>query len=117
MSKFSDWQKAKQHVASAKSWMSNKDKIDSQDRGPYSLKVYLGKDSIQYCGQSSAGANNYHSPDDSFVAALNAVIKGNYASLFSMALTKLEEEEKKMALAASDEVDAMLAEIKAAKGE
>jgi len=117
MSKFSDWQKAKQNVFAAKQWMANKDRIDSQDHKCYSLRVYLNRDSVQYCGQSSAGSNNYHPPEDSFVRALDEVIKNNYSSLFSMALARLEDQEKKMALAASDEVDAMLAEIKAAKGE
>lgn len=115
MSKFSDWQKAMNHVFSAKSWMANKNRIDSQDRGRYTLLVRLGRDSIQYCGQASAGANNYHAPDESFLAAMNEVIKSNYSSLFNMALEKLQLIESELAVAASEEVEQMLADIKAAK--
>lgn len=113
--KYKNWQEAKKNVSAAISWLSNSSKIDSQDRGQYSLSVRLSRDSIQYCGQAYAGANNYHETPESFKDAMQEVIKKNSANLFQQALDILKQKEKELAVEASDEVDEMLAEIKAAK--
>jgi hypothetical protein len=113
--KYKNWQEAKKNVMAAVSWLSNSSKIDSQDRGYYSLLVRLNRDSIQYCGQSYAGANNYHDTPEAFRDAMQEVIKKNSANLFQQALDILKQKEKELAIEASGEVEEMIAEIKAAK--
>jgi TPR repeat protein len=115
--KYKNWQEAKKHFKEAVSWLSNSSKIDSQDRGKYSLLVRLSRDSLQYCGQAYAGANNYHEAPEAFRDAMQDVIKKNSADLFQQALGILKQKENKLAVEASDEVHEMLAEIKSAKGE
>lgn len=113
MDNYKKYQAAKQATQEAKSWMSNKDKIDSQDRKPYTLLNLAF--SAEYCGQSSAGANNYHKSPASFNAAMTLVIKEQFAELSEAALLKIKRAEGVALIACENDIAAIQVEISDAK--
>ena len=96
---------------SAKNWLDNKVKIDSQDHKPYPLSVLLSEESIRYCGQYSAGATNYHSPDKEFRRYLERAIKKNFSKITEDAIGLMQIDVDEKALAAKAEIQGALAEI------
>lgn len=116
MSHYKNWQIAKKNKAEAVDWLANKDRIDSQDRKKYILIIHLSVDSIQYCGQSYAGANNYHAMPNEFASAMEEAFKRKSAELFDLAISIMDKKEIDLAVAAESEVSAMMAEINTIKG-
>jgi len=110
MSNFNEWQKTKQAVKEATSWVGNRDKIDSQD-GKHYRKVKIQKIKLEYCGQAYAGANNYHEAPAYFQSYLAMAINEMREEIENKALELLNEENNKRAIKAKGDVDAMLAEI------
>lgn len=111
MSKFNDWQKAKTVLSAAKAWLSNKDKIHRGSNENYSLRINTGASFLQYCGQASEGANNYHSAPEHFNSAVEQAIKNNAETIFNDALDILAAKESQLAKDSRKEVVAMLSEI------
>ena len=113
MSKFSDWQETKYENEKSIDWLKNSSKIDSQNRNPYKLIVRVSNETFQYCGQSSAGANNYHSYGESFKKYLNESMKINSDKIFNDAVDLMNKKCNEMAILAKDEVAKMNEEISA----
>ena len=113
METYKAWQVAALAVREAKAWLANKGKIDSQDNKPYQLVKLVV--SAEYCGQSSAGAQNYHKSPDAFNGALAAVIKARFEELSSEALARLEKLEQSKLVGCKDEVAALQKEIQSAE--
>ena len=111
MQHYKNWTKIKDEMKSAKEWLDNKVKIDSQDHKPYTLKVLLSPNSIQYCGQYSAGATNYHSPDKEFILYLERAIKKNFSKITEDATGLMQIDVDEKALAAKAEIQGALDEI------
>ena len=96
---------------SAKNWLDNKVKTDSQDYKPFTLKVLISAESIQYCGQHSAGDTNYHSPEKEFRRYLERAIKKNFSKITEDAIGSMRIDVDEAALAAKAEIQGALAEI------
>ena len=111
MSHFSNWKEKKAQVREANEWLSNKDKVHSQSGGKYKLSVRIDPKSIQYCGQSNAGANNYHTYSSSFSSYINSAIERNSDKIFSDALKLLESACDELGLMAKEEISDMLDEV------
>jgi hypothetical protein len=110
MSNFNEWQKTKQAVKEAVNWVGNRVKVDSQD-GKHYIKVKVQRIKLEYCGQSYAGANNYHEAPTSFQGYLAMAINEMREEIEDRALELLSEENASRAVKAKSEVDAMLIEI------
>lgn len=113
MESYKRYQEAKRELAAAHSWLSNKTKIDSQDNKPYrlsGLKVHG-----TYCGQSYAGANNYHESPAAFDDALAAVIRKNFDSFFHEAIGLMDKKLREALLECENDVAALSDEIATAK--
>tara|TARA_R110001592_G_scaffold111372_6_gene308491 strand:+ start:12968 stop:13327 length:360 start_codon:yes stop_codon:yes gene_type:complete len=115
MESYKAYQKARQDHAGAASWVNNKDKIDSQDHKPYDLAHI--KFSADYCGQSYAGASNYHKSPEPFNSAMAEVIKARFAELSGAALKLLERDEKKALINCENDLEGLQAAIANAKYE
>lgn len=109
MSKFNEWQSVKAIVKSAKSWVSNREKIDSQDGKRY-MKVKKQSISLEYCGQSYAGANNYHQSPGAFDRYIAIAFDQYRDKIEDLAMEILEAECKERAILAREEVKEMLVE-------
>jgi hypothetical protein len=116
MSKFTEWQKSKADLKSAKSWVSNRSKKDSQDGRRYA-KVQLQSLKLEYCGQAYAGANNYHESPESFNKYLAKAVGLLREKIEDEALKLLEAESNEKAILANDEVSEMMDEISAISGD
>lgn len=113
MDSYKKYQAAKQASNEAAAWIANKDKIDSQDRKPYGLcNLSFG---AEYCGQSYAGASNYHKSPSSFNSAMTQVIKERFAELSEAALNKIKATESKALIACEADLAALQNEILDAK--
>lgn len=110
MSHFTQWQEAKENLRAARLWLTNKTKIDSQDRKPYSF-VPLQAVAMKFCGQSSAGANNYHTSPKVLSRYISKVITDHHEKIIYDAISMMEAEESRLAIEAKDEVEGMLTEI------
>lgn len=109
MESYKKYQAAKLEAKRATDWLSNKQKIDSQSSKPYTFaNVKFG---AQYCGQSYAGATNYHDSPEAFNAAMAEVIKEDFDSLAAKALAKLVKKELTAMVACKDDLAAVQAEI------
>ncbi len=113
MDSYKKYQAAKQATKEAANWMSNKDKIDSQDRKPYGLCNLAF--SAEYCGQSSAGANNYHKSPSSFNSAMTLVIRERFAELSEAAMSKIKAAENKTLIDCEGDIAVLQREIWDAK--
>ncbi|WP_267399025.1 hypothetical protein [Pseudomonas sp. GM_Psu_2] len=113
MESYKRYQEAKRELAAAHSWLSNKTKIDSQSNSRYQLRAI--KVHGQYCGQSYAGANNYHESPEAFDAALAAVIRENFDSLSHAAIGLLEKKLREALIECESDVAALSDEIATAK--
>lgn len=109
MESYKKYSAAKAEAKRATDWIANKQKIDSQDSKPYSL-VNI-KFTAQYCGQSYAGATNYHDSPAEFNAAMAEVIRRNFDSLAAKALEILSAKERAALVACKDDLAAVQAEI------
>ena len=110
MSKFSEWEATRSILKTAKSWIENRSKIDSQD-GKHYTKVPLQAVKLEYCGQSYAGANNYHESPPKFNTYIAIAVNEMRVEIEDRALVLLSDENNKRALAATGEVEAMMQEI------
>lgn len=111
MSNFTQWQEAKKNLREARLWHSNKAKIDSQDKKPYKF-VPLQAVAMQYCGQYSAGANNYHKSPEVLSRYIAEVITDKHEEIIGEAISMMARQQDRLAIEAEGEVDEMLAEIK-----
>ncbi|MGV6396948.1 hypothetical protein ACTUVN_002643 [Pseudomonas caspiana] len=109
MESYKRYQAAKLETKRAADWLGNKQKIDSQNRKPYTLSSV--KVSAQYCGQSYAGATNYHDSPEAFNAAMAEVIRRDFESLTDKALAILSKKESEALIACKDDLAAVQAEI------
>jgi hypothetical protein len=116
MSKFTEWQVTRSKLKAAKDWIANRTKIDSQDGQCYA-KVKLQKVKLEYCGQSSAGANNYHEAPLEFQHYIAKAINNMRVEIEDHALDILNEDNDRKARHAKASVLDMLAEIKHVEGE
>ena len=112
MQHYKNWTEIKHKLLAAKRWLCNKDKIDSQDHKPYALVVNLLSKSIQYCGQHTAGADNYHSPDTEFTLYLAKSIKKNFTKISEDAISLMQIDADEKALKAKVEIEGAMGEIK-----
>ena len=110
MSMFNEWQETKQAVKQAISWIGNRDKVDSQDGRRY-VKVKIQKIKLEYCGQSYAGANNYHEAPAYFQSYLALAINEMREEIEDRALELLKKENDSRAVKAKSDVEAMMLEI------
>ncbi len=113
MDSYKKYQAAKQASNEAAGWVANKNKIDSQDRKPYGLCNLSF--SAEYCGQSYAGATNYHKSPASFNSAMTLVIQERFAELSEAALNKIKANEGKALIACEADLAALQSEIVDAK--
>lgn len=113
MESYKAYQVAKSGVVESDKWLANKDKIDSQDHKPYRLTrvVVLA----EYCGQSHAGAPNYHKSPDVLNEALATVIKARFPELTEAAMQLLRDKEKAALIACDTDILRMQKEIDLAK--
>lgn len=109
MESYKKYQAAKANSKRATDWLGNKLSIDSQDRKPYTLRGI--KFTAQYCGQSYAGATNYHDSPEAFNAAMAEVIRRNFDSLAEKAFDILSNKESEALIACKDDLLAAQAEI------
>lgn len=109
MESYKKYSAAKTEAKRAADWLGNKQKIDSQDNRPYTLANI--KFTAQYCGQSYAGATNYHDSPAEFNAAMAEIIKRNFDSLAAKALEILYAKERAALVACKDDLAAVQAEI------
>lgn len=116
MSKFAQWSDKSNKLQSAINWAKNKDKIDSQDNKPYSLVVRQPhREMLQYCGQSYAGANNYHAMPESLLPYLEKALKQQGKELIAAAVSLMADDVNQLAIDSEDEVNSMVQQIEAAK--
>ncbi|QAY85368.1 hypothetical protein [Pseudomonas arsenicoxydans] len=113
METYKKYQAAKLEVKRATDWLGNKVKIDSQDGRPYMFANV--KFSAQYCGQSYAGATNYHDSPEAFNAAMAEVIRRDFDSLAEKAFAILSKKESEALIACKDDLAAVQAEIEEAE--
>lgn len=71
------------------SWLANAGLTSSQSRSPYSLRVDVNGVQAMYCGQSYAGANNYHDAPSELNAALTQSIERHRSLLVDDAAKSL----------------------------
>lgn len=71
------------------SWLSNARMIDSQSRMPYALRVDINGIQAMYCGQSYAGAKNYHDAPSAINTALVASFNKHRVMLLNDAANTL----------------------------
>lgn len=109
MESYKKYSVAKTETKFATDWLGNRLKIDSQDNKPYVLMNI--KFTAQYCGQSYAGAKNYHDSPAEFNAAMAEVIKRNFDSLATKAVEILCAKERAALVACKDDLAAIQAEI------
>ncbi|KFE50112.1 hypothetical protein [Pseudomonas syringae] len=109
MESYKKYQAAKLEAKRAREWLENKEKVDSQNNKPYTLNSV--KVSAQYCGQSYAGATNYHDSPEAFNAAMAEVIRRDFESLAEKALAILSKKESEALIACKDDLAAVQAEI------
>ncbi|KJZ41343.1 hypothetical protein [Pseudomonas fluorescens] len=113
MDSYKKYQTAKQATKESADWMSNKDKIDSQDRKPYGLCNLSF--SAEYCGQSYAGATNYHKSPSTFNSAMTLVIQERFAELSEAALSKIKAAESNALISCEGDIAVLQREIWDAK--
>ena len=104
MSEFKNWTLKKDQLKKAQEWQANKSKVDSQDGSLYVPSITVGIQTIQYCGQAYAGANNYHACDESLVPYLRDAVKKHHSELVATAITLMQKDADELALKAKDEV-------------
>lgn len=117
MEKYKIYQKRSNAVEKAEEWLSNANKKDSQCGNPYKLIKPNDILAFQYCGQTYAGANNYHDIPDSLAKALTSVIYRNFSSLIYQAMDELKEEERKALISCQDEIREIQKAIDLAKSQ
>jgi hypothetical protein len=108
---FYQWKKCQSNRKKALNWLGNAQKTDSQSGGLYDLKVRLGKESVEYCGQAYAGANNYHSCPEEFIKYVEMAIIRKFTDITDEAMRIMKNEEDKAAIAAKDGILDQLKEI------
>lgn len=113
MESYKRYQQVRQNTKLARDWLANKDKIDSQARTPYDLNKVAC--SAEYCGQSYAGASNYHKSPDAFNTALAAVIRQEFSRLSDLAIARLEATEREALIACEADIARLNDEIATAK--
>ena len=113
MDSYKHYQQIRQNTKLARDWLANKDKIDSQTRTRYDLNKVAC--SAEYCGQSYAGASNYHKSPDAFNTAIAAVIRQEFARLSELAIARLEATEREALIACEADIAKLNDEIAAAK--
>ena len=111
MSKFNKYLKIKSMVSKAKDWRSNSTKEDSQNGKRYGKVVRVNNETLQYCGQAYAGANNYHSPDKEFTVYIEKAIKHNFGKIVDDAISYAEADLKECGENARDEIEKILKDI------
>ncbi|PHR55954.1 MAG: hypothetical protein COA43_14645 [Robiginitomaculum sp.] len=116
MSKFNEWQQTKQQLSAAKSWVSNRLQLDSQD-GKLYTKVKLQSVKFEYCGQAYAGANNYHEAPKEFQKYIALAINEMRTEIEDLALKKLSADNDECAINAKSEVESMLLDINSTEGD
>ena len=115
MEKFKVYEAKNNELKCAKGWVSNKDKIDSQDHSHYSLSNIVF--SADYCGQSRAGANNYHHSPEVFNVYMAKVLKKRFLELSSEAISLMEEDVKKALLESEIELKNIQEKLELARSE
>ena len=113
MEKYKNYESFKNNVLEAKNWIKNKDNIDSQSHTKYSLNNISF--SADYCGQSYAGANNYHKSPPIFNEYISKVIKNKFSELTEEVVRLLEKELNEMLIDAEDEILRIKEKIDSAK--
>lgn len=111
MSNYSEYMKKKKILSNGLDWVSNRDKIDSQDGRNYVHVVSIDEKCLQFCGQSSAGANNYHSADKDFKWHIQRSIKYHFNSIIDRAIEYAEKDVKDAGILAREDIESMLEEI------
>lgn len=109
MESYKKYLAAKVEAKRAAEWLDNKSKIDSQDHKPY--RLYGIKFSAQYCGQSHAGATNYHDSPQEFNAAMAEVILRNFDLMTAEAMSILSKKASGALIACKDDLAAAQVEI------
>lgn len=111
-----DWQKAKQDLAQAKRW-------NDLPKGPRymndSFAVMHAHGSkapvLVRCGQSHAGAQNYHPSPEGLNGAIQKYLVTNWDKIAPDVFSILEQQEKKACIACQEYVDSLQSEIDKAK--
>jgi len=111
MGKYSEYMEKKNTLAIALDWVSNKNKIDSQDGKAYVRIVSIDNDFLQFCGQSSAGANNYHKADDDFRCHIKKAVEFHFNDIIDKAVQYAQQDVKEAGILAKEEIESMLYEI------
>lgn len=112
MNNFMKWQRSKSEIKEAKSWLSNKQKIDSQNNEYYKLIVREPhKELYQFCGQAYSGANNYHEMPDCLLPFIAESLKKNFDLIVGDALSAMEDSASKNKAVVEQELKQALAEI------
>lgn len=102
MNHYNEFVKKNASFKEAVSWVNNKKNIDSQSRTPYSLhNISFTAD---YCGQASAGANNYHKSPTNFNTYMSKVIKEESEMLFNKALELMKKDVEEALINADEEI-------------
>lgn len=110
MSKFKDWIKLRNELERAKSFQSNESKTNSQDNMYYKPIPSANTQTIRYCGQAYAGANNYHECDESFAPYIGKAIKKLHRELISTAIELMQKDVDALSEKAKDEVEQLAIE-------
>lgn len=117
MNTYHQWKKCQSNRKKTLNWLSNAEKIDSQSGQLYNLKVRLGKESVEYCGQAYAGANNYHSYPEEFIRYMEMAIIRKFVDITNEAMRIMKNEEDKAAIAAKAGILDQLKEIEEIENE
>ena len=111
MSNYSEYMRKKKILSDGKGWVNNKHKIHSQSGEEYSKVVDANTSLLQFCGQSSSGANNYHSADKEFIRYIEKSIKYYFDIIVDTAIEYAEEDVKEAGISAKEDIESMLKEI------
>jgi len=115
MNSYKKYVEQKQNTAAAVRWYDLRNAVDSQSGRRYSLSLAHSSIKLVRCGQSSAGAKNYHDSPGALNAALLEVIAARFDELVTQAVERLQANELKALIDCSAEIEAIQADIAQAK--
>lgn len=113
MEEYKKYESLENNLREARSWLSNKDNLDSQSRTLYSLHNIVF--SADYCGQAYAGATNYHSSPKKLNEYMSKVIKTRFIELTSEAVSLMEKDAEFLLTKAESEIKTIQGKIDLAK--
>ena len=115
MENYIDYQSKLKDYNEAKAWLKNMDKVDSQSGSLYRLHDVTV--SATYCGQSYAGANNYHESPKKFNKYLSRAVRSKFTELCNHAVELMRKDCLDKLVSCEDELKNLLLSVSEASKE